>query len=175
MSVLQLQSRIAWNDYFSVTNPTCYNLQIYSSKPAISGTNVYISDCLFRSITSSSDGGAYHSSNSVMILLIESSSFHSCMTSSANGGAIYFYHSSGGQCVLHEVCGYDCCCTYKSSTTNYQFAYIRVNCDSSSKNYINYSSIVRCVNEDSNSCYTLRLCCGKGCCPSVNISMNKCF
>jgi hypothetical protein len=39
---------------------------------------------------------------------------------------------------------------------------------------MNYSSIVRCVNLRLDSYYTLRLSCGKICCPSVNISMNKC-
>jgi hypothetical protein len=45
----------------------------------------------------------------------------------------------------------------------------------SSKNYVNYSSIVRCVNEYSSLHHILGLSSGKVCCPSVNISLNKCY
>jgi hypothetical protein len=170
MLTIQLHIRAAWDDYFTGSK-TNYNSQTYTSKPTLSGTSVYVSNCLFRSFTSGSDGGALYFT-SVMYLLIESTSFFSCKTSSDEGGAIYFSNSNG-QCVLHEVCGYDCCSTY-TSYSYYQFAYIYVNNAASSKNYMNYSSIVRCVNLRSDSYYTLRLSCGKICCPSVNISMNKC-
>ena len=45
----------------------------------------------------------------------------------------------------------------------------------SSKNYVNYSSIARCVSEYSSSYDPLCLIYGKICCPSVNISMNKLY
>jgi hypothetical protein len=159
-----------WNDYFT-GSATTYNSQTYRTRPTLSGTSVYVLNCLFRSITTPSNGGALFCS-SVTYLLVESTSFFSCKTSSSHYGAIYF-ENSGGQCVLYEVCGYDCCSTY-ASTSYYQFAYICVKNDVSSKNYVNYSSIVRCVNMVSDSFYTLNLRCGKICCPSVNISMNKC-
>jgi hypothetical protein len=166
-----MHKRTLWSDYFT-GSATTYNSQTYGTRQTLSDTSVHVLNCLFRSITSStSDGGAFYCT-SVTYLLVESTSFFTCKTSSQNGGAIYFSNGNG-QCVLHEVCGYDCCSTY-TSYPYYQFACIVVNDAASSKNYINYSSIVRCVNMRTDSYYTLRLSWGKICCPSVNISMNKC-
>jgi hypothetical protein len=172
MLTFKMHIRTAWDDYFT-GNKTNYNSETYGSKPTLSGTSVYVSNCLFISITSGGNGGAL-SCTSVTYLLIESTSFFSCKTSSQNGGAIYFSYSSG-QCVLHEVCGYDCYSTYTGSSSYSQFAHIVVNNAITSKNYVNYSSFVRCVNERSKSHYPLGLANGKICCPSVNISMNKCY
>jgi predicted outer membrane repeat protein len=122
--------RTAWNDYFTVTNPTNYNSTTYSSRQTLSGENVYVSNCLFISCTSSNNGGAIHC-NTVSYFLVESSSFFSCTTSGQNGGAIYFSNGNG-QCVLDEVCGYDCCST-RSDKSCYQFAWIYVNNAGSSK------------------------------------------
>jgi hypothetical protein len=161
--------RTAWNDYFT-GSPTSIISGFHEATQTLSGTNVYVSNCLFRSVTSSNYGGAFYCT-SVTFLLVELTSFFSCRTSANYGGAIYF-ENGGGQCILDEVCGYDCYSTYTSSP-HYQFACIYVNDGLSSKNYVNYSSIVRCVNGRSDSHYTLRICYGKICCPSVNISMNK--
>jgi hypothetical protein len=169
--VLQLYFRTAWNDYFPATSTTNLNSQTPTSRQTPSDTGVYVSNCLFRSISSTSDGGALYCTSTYF--LVESSSFISCNTSSNNGGAILF-QNSGGQSVLHEVCGYDCCSTH-SSYQYYQFAYIYVINSISSKNYINYSSISRCVSEHSNSWNTLCLCYGTIFCPSVNMSLNKCY
>jgi hypothetical protein len=169
MLIFVLFSRAAWNDYFSGTTATTTLFsQEYTSRPTISGPNVYVSNCLFRSITSSSDGGALYCSTSISYLLVESTSFFSCKTSGGYGGAIYFDNTNSGQSVLHEVCGYDCCTTDGS---NRQFVCNFVKNDISSKNYINYSSISSCVNE--NAWQTLRLYNGKICFQSVNISKNK--
>jgi hypothetical protein len=74
---------------------------------------------------------------------------------------------------LHKVCGYDC---YSTGSNPYgMFIYTVVNDVASSKNYVNYSSIGRCVGVNSDSCSTLCLGRGKICCPSVNSSMNKCY
>jgi hypothetical protein len=169
MSSFLLYIRTAWNDYFTSTNTTQLNSQTFFSKQTPSGTGVYISNCLFSSIRSSDAGGALYCT-SVIYFLVEFSSFISCKTSSSNYGAIYFYNG-GGQSVLHGVCGYNCCTT---GGYNYQFGYIEVKNDASSKNYVNYSSIVRCVNENSGSWYMFGLQNGKTFCPSDNISMNKC-
>jgi hypothetical protein len=96
----------------------------------------------------------------------------SCKTSSSHYGAICFSNSNG-QCVFYCVCGYDCCSTFTGSSYC-QFAYAVVNNSASSKNYVNYSSISRCVNERSDSYFILHLVNGKIYCPSVNMSMNKC-
>jgi hypothetical protein len=169
--VLLLHFRTAWNDHFPEANPTnTYYLQTFTSRQTPSDTSVYVSNCLFRSITSSSHGGALYST-SVTLLLIESSSFSSCKTSSSYG-AICFSNSNSGQCVLHKVCGYDCRSTNGNS---YQFAYICVKGVASSKNYANYSSITRCVNEISESWHIFGLQYGKTFCLSVNISLNKCY
>jgi hypothetical protein len=162
-----MRTRTSWINYFT-GNPTLMQNE-YKTRQTLSGTNVYVLTCLFQSITSTSSGGAMYCT-SVSYLLVESSSFFSC-NSSIDGGAIYFSYSSG-QCVIYEVCSYDCCTTSK---TNGQFAYIQVNNGISSKNYFNYSSITRSLNENSASYYVLRLRNGKICCPSVNISMNKCY
>jgi hypothetical protein len=129
--------RTVWSDYFTGT-PTIIQSNDYTSRPTLSGTSVYVLNCLFRSIKSESDGGAL-SSTSVQYLLIESSSFFSCKTSDNNGGAIYFYNRDSGQCVLNEVCGYDCYSTYTSGNAYEQFARIDVYNSISSKNYVNYS------------------------------------
>jgi hypothetical protein len=164
MLTLLLHIRTAWDDYFT-GNPTTLQSNEYTSRESPSGTGVYVSNCLFRSITSSGSGALYCSST--MNLLIELTSFFSCKTSSY-GGAIYF---SSGQSILYEVCGYDCCST---STADGQFVYIGVGDDASSKNYANYSSMIRCVNENSNSYYAFDLFYGIVVYSSVNSSMNKC-
>jgi hypothetical protein len=168
----QIQVRTVWDDYF--TGPlTLIISKEYGTGQTPSETSVYILNCLFRSITSVCNGGALFCT-SVTYLLVESSSFFSCKTSDQNGGAIYFYNN-GGQCVLHEVCGYNCNTTYTSSSYTYgQFACISVNNGVSSKNYVNYSSSTRCVNVNSNSYYTFCHQYGNICCHSINVSNNKC-
>jgi hypothetical protein len=171
-----MHSRTSWSDYFT-GSPTLYETTLYGSRHTPSATNAHVSKCLFRSCTSSGNGGALYCYDSVTCLLVESTSFFSCTTSSQHGGAIYFYHGSG-QCVLHEVCDFNCYSTYassSSSSSHAQFAYVQVSDSISNKNYFNYSSIVRCVNDRSYSYYTLLLYYGKMCFPSVNLSMNKCY
>jgi hypothetical protein len=171
MPAFHIHSRTIWSDF----NASEYrSSQLYTSRQTSSSSSVHISNCLFRSITAGSDGGAFYST-SVLNLFVESTSFFSCKTSTYYGGAIYFSNSNG-QCVLHEVCGYDCCSTYPSSGSCYtfgQFIYAVVNDAASSKNYVSYSSVVRCVNDRSYSYYTLWLVNGNIFCPSVNFSMNK--
>jgi hypothetical protein len=163
--------RTAWNDYFTATGQNNINSQTFSLTQTPSNTSVYVSNCLFEFITSSGNGGAL-SCTSVTYLLVEPTSFISCSTSGELGGAVFFSNSCG-QCVLHEVCGFDCCSTYTSSSGG-QFVHTSVNNIISSKNYVNYSSITRCTNQISDSHYVLELRNGKICCSSVNMSMNKC-
>jgi hypothetical protein len=162
-------SRTAWDDYFPGTNPTKFGPQEYTSRQTFSSTYVYVSNCFFNKCTSSSAGGAVYCYNSATYMLVESSSFFNCR-SSVNHGAFCF-SKSDGQCVLYGVCGNDCCTTVRS---NFQFGSITVDNTLSSKNYINYSSIIRCVNEIANSDCTLYHYNGRVCCQSVNMSMNKC-
>jgi hypothetical protein len=161
-----LHSKTAWNDFFPGTSPTNLPSQTYTYRPTPSGSNVYVLNCLFSSITSTGHGGALYCTSTY--LLVESTSFFTCKTSGGRAGAIYF-SNSGGQCVLHEVCGYDCCTT---DSNNALFVYTNVKNDISSKNYVNYSSISRCVND--NYWDALWLNYGKIFCPSVNMSNNKC-
>jgi hypothetical protein len=165
-----MNCRTAWNDFYPSTSINNLNSQTYNSRQTPSGTGVYVSNCLFRSITSSGDGGALYIT-SVTYLLVESSSFFTCKTSSQCGGALYFVNS---QSVLNKVCGFDCYSTF-SYNPHYHFAWIQVNNAISNKNYVNYSSIVRCVSEESRAWYILCLFNGKACCPSVNMSLNKCY
>jgi hypothetical protein len=161
-----IQPKLSWNEYFGGSPETTLYGQ-YNSRQNPSVSSVYVLNCLFNTFTSGSTGGALYC-NSATSFLIELSSFFSCKTS-GSGGAIYFCNS-GAQSVLYGVCGYDCCTTNNNA---YQFAYIYVKNDASSKNCVNYSSITRCVNEFSSSSI---LCFDKGkiYCPSVNSSMNKC-
>jgi hypothetical protein len=162
------EHRSAWNDYFSGTSqPQVISQQTTRQTP----TNqcVYILNCLFQSITATSDGGAVYCSSSVTYLLVESTSFFSCKTSSAYGGAIYFGNSNSGQSVLHTVCGNDC----NSGTSYGQFLVISVYNNPLTKNYVNYSSFARCLNEQRNE--ILAIYNGRIYCPSVNLSMNKCY
>jgi hypothetical protein len=169
--VLLPHFRTAWNDHFPEIGPTnTYYSQTYTSRHAPSDTRIYVSNCLFKFITSSSQGGAL-CCTSATYFLVESTSFFSCKTSNNHYAAVYF-ENSGGQSVLYEVCAYDCCTT--GGSYYYQFALIVVGNVASSKNYVNYSSISRCVNELSGSRHILALCYGNIFCPSVNISLNKC-
>jgi hypothetical protein len=143
MLFLVLNIKTAWNDYFTTTNPNNLNSQMYTSRQTPSDTSVYVSNCLFRSIMASGNGGAL-SCTSVTNFLAESSSFFSCTTSSQRGGAIYF-DNGGGQCVLHEVCGYDC---FIYSCEQHRF-----------KQELYYAA----------NLYN-----GNICCSSANISLNKC-
>jgi hypothetical protein len=166
-------AKTAWNDYFPGISPSqTYGPKLFTSTIFPSGPNVYVLNCLFISCSSSNSGGAI-SSETVKYLLIESSSFFSCRTSNINGGAIYIYSTNSNECILYKVCGYDCCSTH-TSNSNCQFAFLYTNNAASDKSYFNYSSISRCVTENSATWYTLELIYGKICCPSVNISMNKC-
>jgi hypothetical protein len=163
-----LRFRTAWSDFFEGNPSTPLTPKEYKERQTISGTNVYISNCLFNQCTHSSAGAALYS-DSVTYLLIESTSFFSCKTSSSNGcGAIRF---TNGDCVLHKVCGNDCCSTNTGSW--YQFAEINAKSSTSSKNYINYSSFARCVNDHASSGAIFYVRYGKICCTSNNISMNK--
>jgi hypothetical protein len=171
MLTFTLHSITAWSDYFPGTSPTTnFSSKEFTSRQTPSTANVYISNCLFNKCTSSDTGGALYCSTSVTYLLVESSSFFSCKTSSSSG-AIYFKNTDSGECVLYMICANDC---YSTSSLNEQFGWIEVKDGATNKNYINYSSIVRCVNENSGTWRTLYLWYGKIFCPSVNISMNKC-
>jgi hypothetical protein len=158
--------RTAWNDHFPEANPTKYNSQTYTSRQTPSDANVHISNCLFKSMTSSSQGGALYCT-SATYFLVDSTSFFSCKTSSSQG-AIFFSNTDSGQSVLFKVCGYDCC-----SASGYLFAEMYVKFTASYKNNVNYSSISRCVNSNAN--HILGIDRGKICCLSVNSSLNKCY
>jgi hypothetical protein len=173
VSAFFVHFRTAWDDYYPLASLNYLYSQTYTSKQTPSNAAVYVSYCLFRSITSTGDGDAlYFSGSTINYFLVDSSSFFSCNTNSGYGGAIYFLNTNNGQSVLYEVCGYDCFTTY--SNPYYQFACIYVKNTISNMNYFNYSSITCCVNAKSNSHYTLYLYNANIRCPSINISLNKC-
>jgi hypothetical protein len=164
--------KAAWNDYFT-GSPNSELSKKFGTRQSLSVTNVYVLNSLFGSITSSDYGGALYCT-SVTLLLVESTFFFSCKTSEYYGGTIYFYNTGNGQCALSEVCGFDCFST-RAGASSGQFVYITVCNSATSKNYVNYSSISRCVNINSDSYDMLRIEYGINCCPSVNMSMNKCY
>jgi len=163
-----------WSDFFNVVEPTPTKQRLYTSTQTPSASSVYILSCLFNGCTSGSNGGALYCT-SVTYLLVESSSFFSCTTSSRYGGAINFQNTNSGQCVLHKVCGYDCYSTNTASRSDGQFSNTAVKNDASSKNYVNYSSIVRCVTTRSNSFFMMYCSNGKIFWPAVNMSNNRCL
>jgi hypothetical protein len=167
-----LLHKFAWNDYFTGTPVTTLNSSEYSSGQTPSVASVCVSNCLFNKCTNSNTGGGGGAlyCTSVTYLYVETSSFFSCKVYNGPGGAINFCNPNNGQCVLYKVCGYDCC----STTTIGQFVRIYIYNVASSKNYVNYTSTVRCVCDTSGSCETLCLEYGKIYCPSVNVSMNLC-
>jgi hypothetical protein len=168
MLTLLIHSRTAWDDYFT-ESPTIIQTTLYEERQTPSYTNLHVLNCLFKSITSTSAGGALFC-NSVTYLLVESTSFFSCKAY-GNGGAIYFANTGSGQSVYHEVCGFDC---FSTNSGNGPFSYNEINDAALSKNYINSSSIVRCMGENSTPGYMICHHYGTHCYPSVNISMNKC-
>jgi hypothetical protein len=165
-----VRPKFSWNEYF--TPVTTLSSREYNSRQTLLGSSVYVLNCLFNKCTSENVGGAMYCT-SATFLLVEATSFESCKTSAADGGAIYYSNTGGGQSVLHRVCGSDCFSTFTSNISRGQFSYIMVNNDGSSKNYVNYSSTVRCVSQNLKSHCTMHLYFGKICCPSVNSSMNK--
>jgi hypothetical protein len=167
-----MHSSTEGSDEFTGT-PAYLHSNLYEKSQTLSDASVYVLNWLVRSISSGSHGGGL-SCTSVQFLLVESTSFFSCRTSNYYGGAIYYVNTNNGQCVLREVCAYDCCSTYTGGSSHGQFSYIYVYNVASSKNYVIYSSIARCVNENSNSRYTMRHLYGNFFWPSVNVSMNKC-
>jgi hypothetical protein len=162
--------KLLWNEYFTGTPETTLHRNKYISRQTPSVSSVYISNCLFDKCTiESGNGGALFCSTSVTYLIVESSSFFSCKAINGASGAIYFSNTGSGQSILYAVCGNDC-----SSASYGFFARILINNAASSKNYANYTSIVRCVNDTSSFGQILRLENGKSYCPLVNISMNIC-
>jgi hypothetical protein len=164
------QIRFEWNDYFSGTSIATTEQGSFTSRRTHSTSSVYVINCLFNNCNSGSAGGALYCTSNY--LLVESTSFFSCKTSSGAGGAIYFTNTGSGQCVLYGVCGYDCIITSGSWGI---FARIVVYNSAMNKNYVNYSSITRCVEVNSNSYNVLGLEYGKILLPSTNISMNECI
>jgi hypothetical protein len=162
------QPKLSWNDYFTGTvSPTITPGQ-YSSTQTPTSSNVYIFGCFFINCTSSSGGGAVYCSSTAKYVLVESTTFLTCR-SNGDGGAIASYNTEN---VFNRVCGNDCCTLGASYG---QFTHKDTSGSATSKNYINYSSIVRCVNQVSSSYETLRHCSGKLLYSSNNISMNKCY
>jgi hypothetical protein len=162
--------KFAWNDYFTGSPATTLGPGQYTSRQTPSVSSVYVLNCLFNKCTISSGNGGALYCTSVTYFFVESSSFFSCKTNSGQGGAIYFTNSNCLQSILYSVCFNDC-----SSSGCYPSAYINIKNAVTNKNYVNYTSILRCVNDTSKSGETLRLDNGKVFCPSVNISLNKCY
>jgi hypothetical protein len=159
-----------WRDYFT-GNPTTTRNRYNGPKLTLSDASAYISNSLFDKCTSNDSGGALYC-KLVPQLLIESTSFFSCKTSHMYGGAIYFTSLYDCECVLNKVCANNCCSS-KNSHSYGQFAKIEIKGNISCKNYVVYSSIVRCINANESSYYPMRLDRGIISFPKVNISMNK--
>jgi hypothetical protein len=158
--------KFEWNDFFTGTPATKIGPALYSSRQTPSTSSVYVSNCLFNNcILSSGNGGALYCS-SATYFFVESSSFFTCKANNGYGGAIYFYNSNCLQSILYSVCGYDC-----SANDLGIFARMYINNGATNKNYVNYSSVTRCIGGSQCTLYIQN---GKIYFPSVNTSMNKC-
>jgi hypothetical protein len=164
-----ISSKFAWNDFFSGTPATTLKSTQYSSRQNPSGASVYVSNCLFNKCTITSGNGGALCCTSATYFLVESSSFISCKTNSGYGGAIYSASSNTLKSVLYAVCGYDCCAVGYGP-----FVRIEIQNAATNNNCVNYTSVTRCVNDESGSVCMLTIYYGKIYCPSVNVSMNKC-
>jgi hypothetical protein len=165
------KTRIAWNDYFEIGNPTTLTDQEYTSRQTPTGSGVYVTNCFFKSCTYSGNGGALYCTS--QYLFVESTTFFSCKGNSQCGGSIYFFNNDG-KCILYRTCAYDCCSTYSSYYSHGQFAHIEITNIDICKTYVNYSSISCCITTSSITHRTLNFIKGNIYCPSVNYSMNKC-
>ena len=109
---------LSWTEFYKDTaEPTNENglFQNYtgSNKQTLSESQTWVIKCYFHDMSTQGDGGAINS-KSLNKLLIETSTFVNCSASN-NGGAIFI---SSGDCVIHEVCGYQC------TSTDSSFAYV---------------------------------------------------
>jgi hypothetical protein len=147
--------------------PSTYNTKFSESKRNLGRGNIFVSSCQFIECKSDSNGGGiYVSATNDTKMLVEKSTFDNCQTTaSGSGGAIHFGFS--GNCVLSEVCGYEC-----RASSNNQFDYIQCTESVSYKNYVNDSTIFHSVNENSGSAVTHYhgIVLFKG----VNCSFNRC-
>jgi hypothetical protein len=163
-----LSPKFEWTDFFTGTPETTLNSSQCSSKQTLSTSSVYVFNCLFDKCTITGGNGGALLCTSVTYFFVESSSFFSCKTSSGQGGAIYLSSSNCLQSVLYAVCGNDC-----FATSYGPFAFLIINNAASNKNYVNYTSIARCVGYTSNHGETMRFDYGRTYCPSVNMSNNN--
>jgi len=128
-------SKSSFKDFygFSVNAASCGSWSAQNS-------NLYLYECLFKTISSPSLGGGLYITGSNLKVLIEQCAFDTC-TAVTHGGAIYISSTSNTHVVLNKICGYECSCT---SGHYYSFSYIEVG--SQMINRIDYVSILRCPN-----------------------------
>jgi len=105
-------------EHFQIsTSPqVCVNSRIVTAP-----TNFYISNCIYKSLTSSTDGGAISLTLSECRMLIEGSFFDTIIAPKA--GAITFTCTGTGGSVLDKVCSHK---VVVSSGQYYQFGYFSV-------------------------------------------------
>ena len=163
----------SWSDFYDGNADQSLDPSKYTSQQQIDKTYVYVTDCLFQGCTSSIDGGAIRTT-SAQNFLVEFSSFDSCTTSNTWGGAIKLYNENNGQCVLNKICSYFCR-SIASKSSYGQFAYIRVKNAIECKNYVNYSSISRSINNVATSMYAIMSYNGKNMHQNNNFTANTCY
>ncbi len=154
---------LSWTDYYDGSGTE------YSQKTgrlsSFSG-NAYIKNCFFKGLSSPSapGGSIYLLTSSNLLMLIESCTFINSQTPYC-GGAIYF---SSNQFVMVKVCGYGC----KSTSSDYQFGYVRVTDNIGSKNE-NHDSVI-CGTTQTSKNYELSHYNGKVVVKQTNFSSNLC-
>jgi hypothetical protein len=178
---------LSTNSQFSDVFGSSSNLETYSEQQRKGSTtayvpsksDVYISNCLFETCTSSTYGGAVSSSStSVNRMMIEGSTFTSCKTTNTRGGGIYFYNTNNGECVIFHTCCFDCSSKYSGTSYNTvgQYAFIQTKSnDASFKNEVNESTITGIKKESAVPYYALELAYSNIICSSVNITNNECY
>ena len=157
----------AWSDHFSsVASPGETSLKQTTQYSNTASSNLYIINSAFEYSQSSDEGGAIRVSQSSTsyCLLIEKTTLFHCRSSSKSG-AIYF--GNYGQCVLANICAYNCC----SINNVYQFAYIETSNGIQYKGEVLDSSISNCRNSEYAD--VLCVCWGKIKINTVNFSSNE--
>ena len=156
--------------------PTYYKGKTTRLEP--NEANVHVQSCMFKDCISESSGGAiFCNGSSIEKLFVSHTSFKSCKTADENAGAILYYNMESGQCVICEVCSFQCASTFSGESYG-QFARVIVKYDSNdsiaSINQVNDSSITQSRKENKRPYKTLNLLCGKISVQSVNLTHNEC-
>lgn len=147
-------TRLSWDTYYDGQYIKSSRLNTANSD------NYFVSNCFFKESTSRII--FIYSSNDNTKLLLEYSTF-SKMRVNATGACLYFTNS--GQCVISQVCAFECSCINASG----HFSSVQVSPIENHKNFVIESSFL-CCGEESLGWSVLRILNGTILCDSNNVT-----